>query len=610
MTDGSPIIKVLVACHKPTACPESNLYLPVQLGAVSATPIAGMQPDSEGENISERNFSFCELSAQYWGWKNLEADYVGLCHYRRYFCFDGIDHPKNDHAQIEIPCLSPASAAQYRLDDEELARSVIAQHDMIIPERWDVRMVPTPLGPQPTIRRHMIAYGLMTNDTLNKLVELCAERQPDYAPLLEAYLEGHAYQGYNCFVMKRDLFDRFCAFEFDLLQAFDEWFDYTDITTTKRRIAGYLGEILVSVFTLKVEAEGERSIAQFPLTFFEDTPPLAKLETSLIWNFPYGSPSLLAVCLRSLAKSLGGKALDVSLIVPTGFDREQVLRLAGDTLENLAITWVTWPTIELYPLLGDKLAEADAACILPLALPWLMPNCMEAQWVEGVVLFEDGPLPAANGGMLANQDIHLQRELNKPALAKAKLLCDDRGRHPHVLGSHYLAMSFETLRKSLSLDDVVALYLHVKRGTTDALKTVNKEVDPRLEQAIIRADMLGALGFEALPFSDVSLGLDTVDTKTWANEVTAHEWLDVKTPTITVFGCDDLPDAQRRIQHADRFWHEVRESTAYEAYLQECLQPKIDASLQGKLLPEGSRRRALVRSVVNAVRSRTSINPL
>ena len=31
--------------------------------------------------------TFNELTVQYWAWKNVQADYYGLCHYRRYLSF-------------------------------------------------------------------------------------------------------------------------------------------------------------------------------------------------------------------------------------------------------------------------------------------------------------------------------------------------------------------------------------------------------------------------------------------------------------------------------------------------------------------------------------------
>ena len=83
-----PNIKILVSCHKPVCIPCSDLYLPVHVGSLGKETIPGCQRDDCGENISDRNFTFCEMSGQYWAWKNLEADYVGQCHYRRFFNFD------------------------------------------------------------------------------------------------------------------------------------------------------------------------------------------------------------------------------------------------------------------------------------------------------------------------------------------------------------------------------------------------------------------------------------------------------------------------------------------------------------------------------------------
>ena len=60
------------------------MYLPVQMGH-AIHPDIGYTGDDTGENISDRNWNFCELTGLYWAWKNIEADYIGLVHYRRYF---------------------------------------------------------------------------------------------------------------------------------------------------------------------------------------------------------------------------------------------------------------------------------------------------------------------------------------------------------------------------------------------------------------------------------------------------------------------------------------------------------------------------------------------
>ena len=73
---------IMSVTHKEYWMPEDKLYLPIQVGF---SDDLGIQRDNEGENISSKNKNYCELTALYWGWKNLDADVIGLDHYRRHF---------------------------------------------------------------------------------------------------------------------------------------------------------------------------------------------------------------------------------------------------------------------------------------------------------------------------------------------------------------------------------------------------------------------------------------------------------------------------------------------------------------------------------------------
>ena len=80
-----PKIKLYVCCHRPAPVPEHPLLVPIQVGAALAGErFAGFLQDDAGENLSAKNRSYCELTAQYWAWKNQTADYYGFFHYRRY----------------------------------------------------------------------------------------------------------------------------------------------------------------------------------------------------------------------------------------------------------------------------------------------------------------------------------------------------------------------------------------------------------------------------------------------------------------------------------------------------------------------------------------------
>ena len=85
-------IKILVACHKPCDVISNDVYMPIHVGrAVSKykDEMAHMTGDDTGDNISEKNPYYSELTALYWAWKNLrDVEYIGLCHYRRLFGVD------------------------------------------------------------------------------------------------------------------------------------------------------------------------------------------------------------------------------------------------------------------------------------------------------------------------------------------------------------------------------------------------------------------------------------------------------------------------------------------------------------------------------------------
>ena len=85
-------VTVIVAAHKPYAMPDDPLYLPLHVGAEGKEPF-GFTGDNTGENISAKNPTFCELTGLYWAWKNLDADYIGLAHYRRHFGRKGRGEP-------------------------------------------------------------------------------------------------------------------------------------------------------------------------------------------------------------------------------------------------------------------------------------------------------------------------------------------------------------------------------------------------------------------------------------------------------------------------------------------------------------------------------------
>ena len=120
-----PDIKIFVSAHKPAVFPEGNSILPVQVGvAHAARRFNSTLHDDEGENISDKNPRYCELTAQYWAWKNEDADYYGFCHYRRYFDFTDTPHQENDYGEIIDSYIDSQTIEKYGINDGDVSKAV------------------------------------------------------------------------------------------------------------------------------------------------------------------------------------------------------------------------------------------------------------------------------------------------------------------------------------------------------------------------------------------------------------------------------------------------------------------------------------------------------
>ena len=126
-----PNIKIYVVCHKPSYVPENPYLYPIQVGtALSGSKLEGMIHDNEGDNISDRNKTYCELTAQYWAWKNDDADYYGFFHYRRYFAFDPSITCDDGWGNIVYDRISDEVIKEIKLDPVSM-KKMITQYDVI-----------------------------------------------------------------------------------------------------------------------------------------------------------------------------------------------------------------------------------------------------------------------------------------------------------------------------------------------------------------------------------------------------------------------------------------------------------------------------------------------
>ncbi|MFV0558810.1 MAG: DUF4422 domain-containing protein, partial [Enterococcus sp.] len=149
-------IKMLVVTHKEAPMPsDTALYIPMLVGPnKNQLQFHHAYRDDEGVNIAEKNPNYCELTAMYWAWKNLDAKYVGITHYRRLFM-----DLKDKHLPVQ----------------EETLAKLFEEVDVILPKKRNYYIENTWSHYK---HNHNIADLKMTK-------EIIAEKYPSYIPFFE-----------------------------------------------------------------------------------------------------------------------------------------------------------------------------------------------------------------------------------------------------------------------------------------------------------------------------------------------------------------------------------------------------------------------------------------
>lgn len=68
--------RIYIMSHKNFEVPFEKGYLPLQVGSEGSIDL-GYLKDNSGNQISEKNKSYCELTGMYWIWKNVECEHCG-----------------------------------------------------------------------------------------------------------------------------------------------------------------------------------------------------------------------------------------------------------------------------------------------------------------------------------------------------------------------------------------------------------------------------------------------------------------------------------------------------------------------------------------------------
>lgn len=222
----------------------------------------GVYLDNQGDNISKKNKSYCELTTQYWAWKNMEADYYGFCHYRRFFSFNSREIGQSCWGTIEYDYLDERALQELKLNEHDM-RSVIERYDFLI-----ARGVEASAMQADTIYNHYDnAQELYIRD-VEIFLQIIKEKYPHMYETADAFFQGHIFYPCNMFIMKKELFQEYSSILFDVLEEFEKRADMRNYSREGFRTTGHLGERMAGIYYLYMKNQKKYKTGEIQIALF------------------------------------------------------------------------------------------------------------------------------------------------------------------------------------------------------------------------------------------------------------------------------------------------------------------------------------------------------
>lgn len=201
-------IEIYVTYHKDAPLYKTDILVPIQggrelhssQGKILETIMIG---DNTGDNISELNDRYSELTVLYWIWKNSKADYVGLMHYRRFLNLAHDDHNFTNHDKF----------LYYGFTYQNITK-LMQDADIIVAR-------PEALNVGKNLYEHYAKHHFKQD--IDAIILYAKKKDMKTGQALDFYFH-HAdeYNPRNIFIAKKEVIDAYCAWLFDILAKTDD----------------------------------------------------------------------------------------------------------------------------------------------------------------------------------------------------------------------------------------------------------------------------------------------------------------------------------------------------------------------------------------------------
>ena len=218
-----------VITHKAFDYPLPTGYTPILVGADKNANPNHYQPDNEGENISDKNPSYCELTGLYWLWKNANDEYIGLSHYRRYFS----KYPTRGRMYLATIIKGEVAPVSLKKLDE-----IMQTTDWILSEPEQ--------GGEGNVKQQFKNFHNANDLAITR--QVISEFSPKVLSAFDQVMQQSQISFYNMFYTSRKEFDRYSQWLFDILFEVEKRVDISGYNSYQKRLFGFLGERLLNVW--------------------------------------------------------------------------------------------------------------------------------------------------------------------------------------------------------------------------------------------------------------------------------------------------------------------------------------------------------------------------
>lgn len=319
-------------------------YVNVRCGAVfDHRKGITMLGDNTGDNISNKRMSFCELTVQYWAWKNVDADYYGLCHYRRYLSFDNKEYKasKNEHDNgcISVDYLTDAVKKKFKLDDQSI-QEMTDHYDVIACMPID--------SPKSNLQAMKDSPDYHNIEDMYEAIKIIHEKYPYMDSIVHEYMNSKEVRLYNCWIMRKNIFEEYSQWLFSILFELEKRIDMSTYGLQKYRTPGTIGERLFGIFCLYLTKRKDVRFKNQQLLFIEHPeknislkPFWGRDQVTIASNFNNNYVHTFSVSLISFLKSINSESKYEFIILSEDISEvnKKILNAIVDAYSNVHLSF-------------------------------------------------------------------------------------------------------------------------------------------------------------------------------------------------------------------------------------------------------------------------------